>query len=154
MRAMRKVTICVMIALSLCGQATALGQENVARAKRIEKAIKTKDAKRKLKESINGGRYIQQDWTAEGHKISVSIYEYPSAEDAVRVMEIGERGVAAVEVKEKLHGIGDEATYHTNRRGAYTSLILRKGNVVVTINGASLKLVKAFAKDIADELAH
>jgi hypothetical protein len=150
---MRKLALLLVIALALCGQAAAQGQGNVARAKGIEKALKAKDVKRKLKESINGGHYVEQDWAIGSHRLSIVINEYASPEEAARMVELAERGVAAVEVKEHLHGVGDEATYNTNRRGTHTSLMLRKGNIVVSIWSTSLKAAKAFAKDIADELA-
>ncbi len=149
---MRKVIISLVVALSLPGAGAALGQGHAALARKIEQSLKAKDPKRKLKESIDGGHYVQQDWAADGHEISLSIYEYASPEEASRALEVMERGVGAVQVTGKLEGVGDSASYNTNRRGAYTSLTIRKGNVVVTMESNSLKLARAFAKDIAGQL--
>lgn len=149
---MRKVIISLLVALSLLGAGMALGQGHAGRARRIEQSLKAKDPKRKLKESINGGHYVEQRWAADGRKVSVVINEYASPEEAAEMVAVAERGVSAVDVTGRLNGIGDYARYNTNRRGTYTSLILRKGSVVVTMESDSLKLAKAFAKDIAGQL--
>lgn len=149
---MRKVIFSLVVAFSLLGAGAALGQGHVERARKIEQALKAKDPKRKLRESINGGHYVEQKWAADGRKVSVVINEYASPEEAAEMVAVAERAVAAVDVTGRLEGVGDYARYNTNRRGTYTSLILRKGSLVVTMESDSLKLAKAFAKDIAGQL--
>lgn len=149
---MRKVIFSMMVTLSLLAPGTAPAQGHVERARKIERGLKAKDAGRKLKESINGGHYVDQQWAADGQKVTVTINEYASPEEAAEMVAVGERGVSRVEVTGSLEGVGDYVHYNTNKRGTYTSLVLRKGSVVVTIQATSLKSAKAFARDIAAQL--
>jgi hypothetical protein len=146
---MRKVIIGIVVVLSLIAPGASLAQGLQECAKKIEQGLKAKDAKRRLKESINGGHYVDQQWAAGGQKVIVVINEYASPEEAAEMVAVAERSVAAVEVTGRLEGVGDYARYNTNRRGTYAYLILRKGSVVINIRATSLKSAKTFAKDIA-----
>jgi hypothetical protein len=150
-RALLLILLCVALALSLPGQAA--GQQGyAARADQIEAALKAKDPKRKLKERIDGGHYVAQEWRAGGHKILVNINEYASEGEAVRALEIARRSVAAGTVR-RLEGLGDDAFHSGSRRGGHTSIVMRKGRTTVSLRGPLYKVVRKFAGDIAEELA-
>lgn len=146
---MRTVIFGMVVALSLLAPGASPAQGLQERARKIEQGLKARDAGRRLRESVNGGHYVDQQWSARGQKVIVVINEYASPEEAAEMVAVAERSVAAVEVTGRLDGVGDYARYNTSRRGKYTSLILRKGGVVVNIQATSLKSAKAFAKDIA-----
>lgn len=146
---MRKVIIGMVVVLSLLAPGPSPAQGLQERARKIEQGLKAKDARRRLRESVNGGHYVNQQWAARGQEVIVVINEYTSPEEAAEMVAVAERSVAAVEVTGRLEGVGDYARYNTSRRGTFTSLILRKGSVVINIQATSLKSAKAFAKDIA-----
>jgi hypothetical protein len=150
---MKKVALFIALALSLGTALEARAQNGLALGKDLEKALKAKDAKRKIKESVNAGDHVQQDWLVDGLKVSVYVYEYSSPEEAARNMALAMSGVAYAEVSEALPNLGDEAHVFTNKRGTSTSLTIRKGGVYIVIEASSLKVAKKFAKDIADQLA-
>ncbi|HEV3468976.1 MAG TPA: hypothetical protein VG148_06615 [Pyrinomonadaceae bacterium] len=145
------ILLCLALALSPPGRAAGR-QDYAARADQIEAALKARDPKRKLKERIDGGHYVAQEWKVRGRKVLVNINEYASEGEAVRALEIAGRSVAAGTV-ERLEGLGDDAFYSGALRGGHTSIVMRKGRTTVSLRGPLYKVVRKFAGDIAEELA-
>src|ERR1700749_1101602 len=141
---MKKVALFIALALSLGAALEARAQNGLALGKDLEKALKDKDAKRKIKESVNAGDHVQQDWLLDGPKVSGYVYEDSSPEEAARNMARAMSGVAYAEVSEALPNLGDEAHAFTNKRGTSTSLTIRKGSVYIVIEASSLKVAKKF----------
>lgn len=151
---MKKIVVCLALALTLLAPLTARAQKGVAAlGKEFEKSLKAKDAKRKIKKSIDAGNHVQQDWTADGQRVMVYVYEFASAEEAARHMELAISSIAFSPVKERLPNIGDDAFVSTDKRGAGSWLVFRKGGVYAVVDADTLKTAKKFAKDIADQLA-
>lgn|GEM_PF-6646873 len=150
---MKKTVLIITIALLLGASLAVRAQDGVARGKEIENSLRAKNAKRKLKESIPAGTHAEQEWSLDGKRVLVNIYEFNSPEEAARHMELAIKGIAYAQVRERLPNLGDDAYVSTDRRGTSTSLALRRGKVYVVINASSLKVAKEFARDIADHLA-
>src|SRR5205085_9885406 len=114
---MRETALCLMLAVSLCAPAAASAPDAFALGREIEKSLKAKDAGRKLKEFINAGDHVEQDWKVGGEKVSVYVYEFPSSEEAARHMELAISGIEYAEVNDRLPDLGDDAYVSTDKRG-------------------------------------
>jgi hypothetical protein len=151
---MRKLIFSVAAALLLFFPLKAHARKGVAAlGKEFEKSLKAKDAGRKVKKSIDAGSHVRQDWTADGRRVNVYIYEFASPEEAARHMELAISSISFSPVKERLPNLGDAAFVSTDKRGAGAWLALRKGGVYVVVDADTLKAARKFAKDIADHLA-
>lgn len=151
---MKKIAICLALTLTLLAPPSAQAQGGVAAlGKGFEKSLKAKDARRKVKKSIDAGSHVRQDWTADGQRVNVYIYEFASPEEAARHMELAISSISFSPMKERLPNLGDAAFVSTDKRGAGAWLALRKGGVYVVVDADTVKAAKKFAKDIADHLA-
>jgi hypothetical protein len=130
-----------------------MAQSPVALAKEIETSLKAKDHKRKLKDSIDDGRHIEQEWSIEGKKVLVAIYEYESPQEAKRIMEMERLTIEDSSGLEALPGLGDDA-YVTGLRGGSAYLSLRRDNKYIGVDSRSRELAKKVGREIADFLAH
>ena len=117
----------IIATLLLCFPLMVGAQDGVALGKEIENSLRAKNAKRKLKESIPQGTHVEQEWSLEGKRVLVNIYEFNSPEEAARHMELAIKGIAYAQVSERLPNLGDDAHVSTDRRGTSTSRLSRRG---------------------------
>ena len=149
-----KNIILVIIASILLGIPFELrAQDGIALGREIEKSLKTKENKRKLKESIPAGDHAEQEWSFAGKKVLVMVYQFNSPEEAARHMELAISGIAYAPARGRQPGFGDDAYVSTDNRGTSTWLCFRLGRTYVVVNASSLKVAREFARDIADHLA-
>jgi hypothetical protein len=127
-------------------------QNGLALGKQIETSLKAKGKKRKLKESIPVGNHSEQRWSSEGKSVLVLVYELGSPEEASENLRTSLNSVAYADINEPIYGFGDEAYLVSDSRGISASISFRRGRSYIAVTG-NLKLVKVFARDIADYLA-
>ena len=150
---MKIIALGVVLVIGLTVSFEAHAQATKDLGKGMEASLKAKNKKRKLGDTVWDGFSYGQRWSVNGKEVEVRVFEFASPQEASRTLEESLRSVAAADVLERPHGYGDEAFLVRDARGASTSLHFRRGKRYVTIYG-NLNLVKEFARDIAEYVAH
>lgn len=148
-----KKLLLLALVLFSCGSAAARAQDYKARGREVESHLKAADARRKLKEVIDGGHHVRQDWRDGGRRVIVYVYEHATPEEAARHMAIAIGGIALRPANLHLPGIGDEAVITVGPKGKDAQLGFRKGGVYILIDAGSPKTARRFAEDIDRRLA-
>lgn len=158
----------VLLLVLLLGTLAVAGQQGGAMAKkdnpvtdRFENAVKAKEPKFKLASKLarknRQENYVMQGWKSEGDFVSVTTRELASAEEAAELLKKSLDAPVSVPLQTtNLTRLGDEAFMRVNSDygKGHTSLLFRKGNVLVSLTASSPGLAKRFAKHMADEIGN
>jgi hypothetical protein len=150
---MSKIRYLGMIVL-LCGSLSASAQERqndpfhreqaTQTGEKVERTIRTREPKWKLKESFDAGDGFHQDWKSGNQEIRVSIYVYDSPEEASNMLLKHARS-SSVAGQEELSKFGDEAFVVSHHY--FSWVLVRSGRTVAVVHGPpNLTVTKRFAQ--------
>jgi hypothetical protein len=160
------VVVVLSLAFSLCALIVT-GQQGGAMAKkevadRFEHAIKAREPRftleSKLKRKNPEENYVMLGWKSGAEFVSTTTYELASAEEAAAFLKRSVDAPVSVPVRTvKLTHLGEEAYIRADgpySNEGYTTLLFRKGNVVVVMSASAQGVAKRFAKHMARELGN
>jgi hypothetical protein len=165
-RTAKVLVVALALAFSLCALVVA-GQQGGAMAKkeaadRFEHAIKAREPRftlvSKLKRKNPEEDYVLLGWKSGAEFVSATTYELASAEEAAAFLKSSVEAPVSVPVRTvKLTHLGEEAYIRADgpySKEGYTTLLFRKGNVVVVMSASAQGVARRFAKHMARELGN
>lgn len=156
----------LLLLVLLLGTLAVAGQQGGQVAKkditdRFENAVKAKEPKFKLASKLarknRQENYVMQGWKADEDFVSATTRELASAEEAAEQLKKSLDAPVSVPLQTtNLTRLGDEAFIRVNSDygKGHTSLLFRKGNVLVSLTASSPGIAKRFAKHMADEIGN
>lgn len=135
---------------------TTFSQENTFIGARIERKLKSEEPRWRFKSMGTGGKAIKQVWEYKKERVTVTINEMESADEAAETVQAMTKSVAMGNVVE-LQSVGDKAylvkpSKQVIERDGYAGLVFIQENVLVNLRANSETTVKRFASHIVGEI--
>ena len=135
---------------------TGHSQEDTSIGARIERRLKSEEPRWRYKSRGTGGKAIKQVWETNKERLTVTINEMDSTDEAAEALKLVINSVAMGIIVE-LKGIGDKAflirpSEQVIQPPGDAGLVFIQENVLVNLHANSGRTVKRFASHIVSEI--
>lgn len=153
--------ICLVITL-LFSCSTLINAQDVQRkvetlSSHIQRSVQSKELGWRLVTNTMVGNttsknHLMQGWKSDKDHVRLSLLYLESQAEAEKAFQMAVHAIS-VGSTGKIEGLGDEASIweNHNEKGG-TTIIFRKGNTLINVNGTTSEAARRFAQHVADSL--